>query len=75
MDFFNELFIPKLDAEDQEVNRFNFPLPYEPPRITSEGLMFFYSEHNITVQGRPYCVIPMSKIKHLLTDSVRELLE
>lgn len=75
VDFFNELFIPKLDAEDQEVNRFNFPLPYEPPRITSEGLMFFYSEHNITVQGRPYCVIPMSKIKHLLTDSVRELLE
>lgn len=75
VDFFNELFIPKLDAEDQEVNRFNFPLPYEPPGITSEGLMFFYSEHNITVQGRPYCVIPMSRIKHLLTDSVRELLE
>ncbi len=75
VDFFNKLMITELLY--QEVNRLNFPFPETHPWITSEGVVFYYKEYEITSYnyGSPYCVIPMSKIKHLLTDSVRELLE
>jgi hypothetical protein len=62
---------------DENPNRYSFPYPETDPWITAEGVVFQYGEYEIAAysMGKPYCVIPLSKVQKYFTSSMKRLLE
>lgn len=56
---------------------FEFTLPQYVPALTSKGLMFNYADYEIDCHaaGLPYCTVPYSEVKHLLTTRVQGLIK